>query len=240
MAGHSQFKNIMHRKGAQDAKRAKQFTKIIREIYVAAKEGGGPDPELNSRLRVALINARQENMPKENIDRAIKRAAGEDGDISYEALRYEGRGPGGISLIIEVLTDNKNRSACEIRTILQKHGGSLGESNSTTFLFDHLGYIAYPASLDQENFFFHAVEAGACDVLFEEEAFIVLGPFEKFSSMREMLSDEFGDPMSAQIIWKPKLSIEIKDEKHQQTLGNLIETLEDNDDVQFVWHDFRE
>jgi len=233
MAGHSQFKNIMHRKGAQDIKRAKIFSKISREITVAVKEGG-VSPESNSRLRSALLSAKSENMPKDNIDRAIKKALGGDGDADYQFVRYEGYGPGGIAIIVEGLTDNKNRIASEIRSVFSKFGGSLGEANSVSFQFEHVGYISYKKSdISEEEIFEAAIENGANDISVDDELFEVTCPIETLSELRDTLVKKFGDPVEARIIWNPKNTIST-DSKTKQGLFKLLEHLEDNDDVQYV------
>lgn len=233
MAGHSQFKNIMHRKGAQDKKRAQQFAKLGREIIVAAKTGG-PDPEANPRLRTALQAARAANMPKDNVERAIKRATGEGGDVNYEEVRYEGYGPGGVAVIVEALTDNRNRTAAEIRTIFSKNGGSLGETNSVSFQFERVGEIVFPAEIgDAEAVFEAAVEAGAEDVQSGDEGHVISCAADDFSSVRDALVERFGDPRSAGLVWRPLNTVAVNEEQ-AQTLLKLIDALDDNDDVQQV------
>ncbi len=233
MAGHSQFKNIMYRKGAQDNKRGKIFSKISREITVAVKEGGA-NPESNSRLRSALLSAKSENMPKDNVDRAIKKALGGDGDADYQFVRYEGYGPGGIAIIVEGLTDNKNRTAPEIRSAFAKFGGNLGETNSVSFQFEHVGYISYQKSeISEEEIFEIATENGADDISLEEEVFEITCPIEAFSELRDILVKKFGDPIEARIIWNPKNTI-ILDDETEKSLFKLLVQLEDNDDVQYV------
>ncbi len=234
MSGHSQFKNIMYRKGAQDAKRAKVFSKISREITVAVKEGGA-DANSNTRLRSALISARSENMPKDNIDRAIKKALGGEGNVNYQSLRYEGYGPGGTALIVEALTDNNKRTGPEVRAAFTKYGGSLGEENSVAFMFDHIGYIFYKLrdNLSEEAMFEAAVEAGADDVNTAEEGFEITCPIAQFATARDALEKTFGEPFIAKITWKPKNFVDV-DEQVGETLMKLIDALENNDDVQNV------
>lgn len=234
MSGHSQFKNIMYRKGAQDAKRAKVFSKISREITVAVKEGGS-DPNSNARLRSALINARAENMPKDNVDRAIKKALGGEGNVNYQSLRYEGYGPGGTAIIVEALTDNNKRTGPEIRSAFSKFGGSLGEENSVAFMFDHIGYIFYKSreNLSEEAMFETAVEAGADDVNTVEEGIEITCDISNFGVVRDELEKTFGEPFIAKITWKPKNFVDV-DDSTAETLMKLIDTLENNDDVQNV------
>jgi YebC/PmpR family DNA-binding regulatory protein len=233
MSGHSQFKNIMYRKGAQDAKRAKVFSKISREITVAVKEGG-PDPESNTRLRSALLSARSENMPKDNIERAIKKASGAGADADYQSVRYEGYGPGGVAIIVEGLTDNKNRTAPAVRSAFTKFGGSLGETNSVSFQFDHIGYIAYPKTAGSEDAIFElGLEAGAEDIITADEGYEIICAMEQLTAVRDSLIQKLGDPLEAKVTWKPKNTIAV-DEGTAKTLFKLIDTLEDDDDVQTV------
>lgn len=233
MSGHSQFKNIMYRKGAQDAKRAKIFSKISREIIVAVKEGG-TDPESNTRLRSTLLEARSENMPKDNIDRAIKKAAGGDDTSNYQNVRYEGYGPGGVAIIVEGLTDNKNRTAPSVRSAFTKFGGSLGETNSVSFQFDHVGHIVYPQTVAEEEAMFEAaIEAGADDIVNEDEIYEVICSMENLSAVRDALIAKFGDPMEAKVIWRPKNTIAVDADTARSVL-KLIDLLEDDDDVQYV------
>ena len=236
MAGHSQFKNIMYRKGAQDAKRSKIFSKLSREITVAAKSGL-PDPEHNAALRAAVLAARAQNMPKDNIERAIKRAAGNDG-ANYEHVRYEGFGPGGISIIVDGLTDNRNRTAGEVRAAFQKHGGTLGESGSVSYMFDQVGRIVYPESVGSyEKVFEAALEAGASDVEAGDEGYEVFCEMDDFSAVRDALQETLGDASSARLIWRPQNTIEV-DEEQASTLFKLLDVLDDNDDVQNVFANF--
>jgi len=233
MAGHSQFKNIMHRKGAQDAKRAKVFTKLIREITVAAKMGA-PDPTSNPRLRAAITAARAANMPKDNVDRAIKKATGGGDDTNYEEIRYEGYGPGGVAIIVESLTDNRNRTASEVRAAFNKYNGSLGETNSVSFMFNRVGAVHYAASVaDAEAMLEAAIEAGAENVDSSEEGHEVTCAPDDFSTVRDALESQFGDPSEAGLTWKPTTTAPV-DEDAARTLFKLIDVLEDNDDVQKV------
>jgi YebC/PmpR family DNA-binding regulatory protein len=232
MSGHSQFKNIMYRKGAQDARKAKVFSKISREITVAVKEGGA-DSESNTRLRSALLSARSENMPKDNVDRAIKKALGGEVGAEYHDIRYEGYGPGGVAIIVEALTDNKNRTASEIRSAFAKFGGNLGEANSVSFQFDHVGYISYPKEVaSEEKMFEVAIEAGADDMICDE-GFEIICPPKQLSLVRDELIKKFGDPQEAKIIWRPKNLVAVAGDA-AGTLFKLLEVLEDNDDVQYV------
>ena len=233
MAGHSQFKNIMHRKGAQDAKRAKIFTKIIRELTVAAREGGA-DHHSNSRLKSAMLSAREANMPKDTMDRAIKRGEGGEDGANYEEIRYEGYGPGGVAVLVECLTDNRNRTAAEVRSTFTKSGGNFGETGSVSFMFDHLGLMRYPektASFDQ--MFEVAVELGAEDVKSEEGFYEIYCAADSFSVVREGLIAKFGDPESARLTWVPKTITPLSGDEAKSYL-KFIDTLEDNDDVQSV------
>ncbi|MTJ83386.1 MAG: YebC/PmpR family DNA-binding transcriptional regulator [Telmatospirillum sp.] len=238
MAGHSQFKNIMHRKGAQDAKRAKVFTKLIRELTVSAKSGL-PDPNANPRLRAAVQAAREANMPKDTIERAIKRGAGGDGDTNYEEVRYEGYGPGSVAIIVEALTDNRNRTASEIRSAFSKHGGNLGETNSVSFMFDRVGAVHYPASAASADAMFEAaLEAGADNVDSDEDGHDITCAPDSLNAVREALEGRFGAPASARLDWRPQTSVPVADEQAAQTLLKLLEVLDDNDDVQRVQANF--
>jgi YebC/PmpR family DNA-binding regulatory protein len=232
MAGHSQFKNIMHRKGAQDAKRAKIFTKIGRELTVAAKSGA--DPEFNPALRAAILLAKTNNMPKDNIERAIKRGAGGDDDANYVEISYEGYGPGGVAVIVDALTDNRNRTAAEVRSIFGKHGGNLGESGSVAFQFKRCGAISYPAaSAKDEAMFEVALEAGAEDVVSDRDGHEIITAPDDFAQVLDGLKAKFGEPQSAALSWKPNITVAV-DEERARTLMALIEALEDNDDVRSV------
>ena len=227
----------MHRKAAQDKKRAKVFTKLLRELVIAAKEGGA-DPTANPRLRSAVAAARVANMPKDNIERAIKRGAGGvDGD-NYEEVRYEGYGPGGVALIVEALTDNRNRTASEVRSAFSKHGGSLGETNSVAFNFNRVGRITYPLSVaDGEAMLEAAIEAGADDLESDDETHVVYTQPDALQEVRTALEGNYGDPQEFKLGWVPLSTIAI-DEEQAQTLFKLIEVLEDNDDVQEVIANF--
>ncbi len=237
MAGHSQFKNIMYRKGAQDKKRAKVFGKLIREIMVAARTGL-PDPASNPRLRAALASARAANMPKDNIDRAIKRAVGGDDATQYEEIRYEGYGPGGVAVIAEALTDNRKRTASEVRAAFNKFGGTLGETNSVSFMFDHVGLIRLDHGVgDAEAVFEAAVEAGANNVESGGDGHEVTCAPDDFSTVRDALAERFGDPQEARLAWQPQTTIEV-DEEQAETLLKLLDALDDNDDVQQVSANF--
>ena len=233
MAGHSKFKNIMHRKGRADAARSKLFSKLAREITVAAK-GGLPDPNMNSRLRLAVANAKAESMPKDVIERAIKKGSGGDAE-SYDEIRYEGFGPGGVGVIVEVLTDNRNRTASNVRSIFTKNGGNLGETGAVSFMFDRVGRIVYPASAGSEDAIMEAaIEAGAEDVESDEETHTVYTAFEQLSEVAAALEQALGEAKSTSIAWRPKTLSPITGEP-AATLMKLIEALEDDDDVQNVY-----
>jgi len=237
MAGHSQFKNIMYRKGAQDAKRAKAFTKLIRELTVAARQS--PLPENNPRLKAAITAARDANMPKDTIERAIRRGAGGDDSSSYEEVRYEGYGPGGVAIIVEALTDNRNRTASDIRATFSKLGGSLGETNSVAFNFERKGVVRYDAKVaSPEEMFEAALEAGAEDVASDRDGHEVVSAPDDFAQVRDTLHDRFGAPNEAKLTWRPMSSIEVDDDGQAETLIKLLDALEDNDDVQNVAANF--
>ena len=234
MAGHSQFKNIIHRKGAQDAKRAKLFAKLAREITVAAKSGM-TDPKQNPRLRNAIINARHENMPNDRINKALQKANSNEDSTQYTEMRYEGIGINGIFLIIETLTDNRNRTASEIRSILNKNGGILGETGSASFNFDRIGEIKYNSkNISKEKFFDFSIDKNALDVI-EGEAYIIAtcNP-EEFGKFRDDLEREFGEPQKSELIWKAKNFIQL-DSDTEKKVFSLIDFLEENDDVQRVF-----
>jgi YebC/PmpR family DNA-binding regulatory protein len=237
MAGHSKFKNIQHRKGRQDKIRSKLFSKLSRDITIAAK-AGLPDPNANSRLRLAIANAKAESMPKDVIDRAIKKAAGGEAD-TMEEIRYEGFGPGGVGLIVEVLTDNRNRAASNVRSIFGKNGGALGESNSVAFMFDRMGQITYPAkAADEDAMMEAAIEAGADDVESdEEEGHVIYTAFEDLNAVAEALSARFGDPKSTSIVWRPKTTTPVAGDQ-AATLMKLLDALDDEDDVQSVFANY--
>ena len=237
MAGHSQFKNIMFRKGAQDKKRAKIFSRIGREITIAVKTGGGPDPASNPRLRLAIQNGRAENMPKDNIERAIKKAIGNEADTMDE-MRYEGYGPGGVALIVETLTDNKNRTAAAVRSYFSKNGGALAETGAVSFMFDHVCEIIYPLSAGSaDDVLEAAIEAGADDVVSDDQRHAIYCGFEETSDVTTALTASLGDPTSANIIWKPQTLTAVGAEKGE-TLLKLISIIEDDDDVQNVYANF--
>ena len=233
MAGHSHSANIAHRKGAQDAKKAKQFTKLIRELTVAAKSGL-PDPAANPRLRAAIAAARQANMPRDTLERAIKRGADPGEGENYEEVRYEGYGPGGIAIIVEALTDNRNRTAGEIRTAFDKNGGTLGSTNSVAFMFNRVGSISYPAkAANAEDMFEAALEAGASDVVSDSSGHEVICATEDLNQVREALEKKFGAPERAALTWRPQTTVPVGEEQ-AETLFELLEVLDDNDDVQSV------
>jgi YebC/PmpR family DNA-binding regulatory protein len=236
MAGHSQFKNIMHRKGRQDAVRSKIFSKLGREITVAAKQGL-PDPTMNPRLRLAVQNARAQSMPKDNIERAIKKAAGGDAD-NYEEVRYEGYGPGGVAVIVEALTDNRNRTASNVRAAFTKAGGAMGETGSVGFMFNRVGEITYkPEAGSVDDVMEAAIEAGADDVASDEDGHVILCAFEDIGDVSKALEGVLGEAESIKAIWKPQTTAPVDEEKAQSVL-RLISTLDDDDDVQNVYANF--
>jgi YebC/PmpR family DNA-binding regulatory protein len=236
MAGHSKFKNIMHRKGRADSVRSKLFSRLSREITVAAKSGM-PDPAMNPRLRLAVANAKAESMPKDNIERAIKKAVGGDAE-TYDEIRYEGIGPGGIGLIVEVLTDNRNRAASNVRAIFSKNGGNLGASGSVAFNFDRVGQITYPAKAGSEDRVMEAaIEAGADDVESDEESHVIYTAFESLNEVVQALEAQLGEPKSASIAWRPKSLTPVTGDQ-VATLMKLLDALEDDDDVQNVYGNY--
>jgi YebC/PmpR family DNA-binding regulatory protein len=236
MAGHSQYKNIMHRKGRQDAVKSKLFGKLAREITVSAKTGL-PDPAMNPRLRAAIIAARAENMPKDNIERAIKKAAGGEGD-SYEEIRYEGYGPGGVAVIVEVLTDNRNRTAGEVRAAFTKSGGNLAETGAVSFMFDRVGVIEYDAkAASPEAMFEAALDAGADDVVSSESGHEIYAAADQYGSVAKALEAKFGEPRKAALVWRPQNTVAVGDEQGEKLL-KLIENLNEHDDVQNVYANF--
>lgn len=236
MAGHSQFKNIMHRKGRQDAVRSKMFSKLAREITVAAKTGL-PDPDMNARLRLAIQNAKAQSMPKDNIERAIKKASGADSE-NYDEVRYEGYGPGGVAVIVEALTDNRNRTASSVRSTFTKAGGALGETGSVSFSFDRVGEITYKASVGSADKVMEAaIEAGAEDVTSDEDGHTIICGFEDIGEVSKALEASLGDAETIKAIWKPQNTVPVDEEK-AQSLMKLIDTLEDDDDVQYVYSNF--
>ena len=237
LAGHSKFKNIMHRKGRQDAKRGKVFSKLIKELTVAAKSGL-PDPDMNPRLRTAIAAAKAANMPADTMNRAIKKASGGDDDTNYEEMRYEGYGPGGVAVIVEALTDNRNRTASEVRAAFTKFGGNLGETGSVNFMFDRVGLIVYgPDAASTDDMFEAALEAGASDVDSSDDGHEVICDPDDFSAVRDSLEEKFGAAEAARLDWKPQTSVAV-DEDVGSTLLKLLDALEDNDDVQRVAANF--
>src|SRR6516225_5443534 len=236
MAGHSQFKNIMHRKGRQDAAKSKLFGKLAREITVAAKLGT-PDPAMNARLRAAVIAARAENMSKDSIDRAIKKAQGGDTE-NYDEIRYEGYGPGGVAVIVEALTDNRNRTASDVRSYFTKTGGNLAETGAVSFKFDRVGLIEYDAkAASADDMLEAAIEAGADDVVSTEDGHEIYAVQDSFASVAKALEGKFGEPRKAALVWKPQNTIAIDDEKGEK-MFKLMELLNDHDDVQNVYANF--
>ena len=236
MAGHSQFKNIMHRKGRQDAVKSKLFGKLAREITVSAKLGL-PDPAMNPRLRAAMLAARAENMPKDNIDRAIKKALGGDAE-NYDEIRYEGYGPGGVAVVVEVLTDNRNRTAGEVRAAFTKSGGNLAETGAVSFMFDHVGVIEYDSKVASPDAMLEAaIDAGADDAVSHEGGHEIYASQASFRDVAKALEAKFGEPRKAALTWKPQNTVPVDDEKGEK-LFRLIETLNEHDDVQNVYANF--
>jgi YebC/PmpR family DNA-binding regulatory protein len=236
MAGHSQFKNIMHRKGRVDAVRSKMFSKLAREIFVAAKMGM-PDPAHNPRLRAAIIAAKQQSMPKDNIQRAIDKATGA-GAENIEEVRYEGYGPGGVALIVETQTDNRNRTGSDIRSTFSKYGGALGEPNSVIFMFDRVGVIAYPKAKGSDDAMLEtAIDAGADEVVSSEESHEFITALENYGTVRDALENKLGEPIAAKIEWRPKTMSPVSDE-NGETLIKLLEILDDHDDVQTIYGNY--
>jgi YebC/PmpR family DNA-binding regulatory protein len=236
MAGHSQFKNIMHRKGRQDAVKSRLFGKLAREITVSAKMGL-PDPTMNPRLRAAIIAARAENMTKDTIERAIKKALGGDAE-TYDEIRYEGYGPGGIAIIVEVLTDNRNRTASDVRSTFSKNGGNLAETGAVSFMFDHVGVVEFDAKVASADAMLDAaIEAGADDVVSSDGGHEVYASQDSFREVARALEAKFGEPRKAALVWKPQNTISVDDEDGEKLL-KLIETLNDHDDVQNVYANF--
>lgn len=233
MAGHSKFKNIMHRKGAQDKKRAKIFTRLIKEIIVASKSGA-PDPAANPRLRAAIAAAKAENMPKDKIEAAVKRGAGEGEADNYEEIRYEGYGQGGVAIIVEALSDNRNRTASEVRATFGKYGGNMGETGSVNFMFDHVGEICYPLDVATEEAMLEAgIEAGADDVRQDEEYHRIITEMEALHEVAGVLETHYGEATSAKLVWQPQTLTPVDEEKAEGLL-KLIDVLDDLDDVQEV------
>jgi YebC/PmpR family DNA-binding regulatory protein len=236
MAGHSQFKNIMHRKGRADKARSKLFSKLAREITTAAKMGL-PDPAMNARLRAAILAARAENMPKDGIERAIKKSQGSDAE-NYDEIRYEGYGPGGVALIVEVLTDNRNRTAGEVRATFTKSGGNLAETGAVSFMFEHVGVVEYDADKASADAMLDAaIDAGAEDVVSGEGGHEIYTTQDSLAGVAKALEAKFGEPRKSALVWKPQNTIALNDEQGEKLLS-LIETLNDNDDVQNVYANF--
>ena len=236
MAGHSKFKNIMHRKGAQDARRAKKFARLTKELQVAVR--GGTDPSSNPRLRSALSACRAVNMPKDNIERVIKKA--EDGENSnLEEIRYEGYAPGGVALIVDALTDNRNRTAAEVRSSFTKYGGNLGETGSVSFMFNNVGQIVYKKNIMSEDEIFDiAIEVGANDVKADENNYEIITSLNEFNNVREKLEGILGIPDQAELIWYPENNVQIDDERKATSILKLLDTLDNCEDVQGVYCNF--
>jgi YebC/PmpR family DNA-binding regulatory protein len=238
MAGHSKFKNIQHRKGAQDQKRAKIFTKLVREIITAARSGA-PDPLSNSKLRHAISAARGANLPKDRIEKAIKQGSGNLDQDDYHEMRYEGFANGGVALIVEALTDNKNRTASYVRSAFTKYAGNLGETGSVSFMFDHVGIISYPASVASEDKIMElALDAEVLDVASNDETHTFYTSIENFTKSMDIISERLGDPLEANLGWRPQNSIMVSNEDQLKTLLKLIDTLEESDDVQRVFANY--
>ena len=236
MSGHSQFKNIMYRKGAQDAKKARVFAKLARDITIAAKSGM-PEPDKNPRLRLAIQAARAESMPKDNIERAIAKASQTAGGADYVSMRYEGFGPGKVAVIVEAMTDNKNRTASNVRTIFGKRGGVMGESGSVAFNFERIGFIQYPLdAADADKMFESALEAGANDVETDDEHHNIETLPDDLNAVTEALEKVFGTPSASRLEWKPTVTTEITDEETARKFLEFVDALEDDDDVQKVYH----
>ncbi len=236
MAGHSQFKNIMFRKNKQDAQRSKLFSKLSREITVAAKQGM-PDPAHNPRLRAAILAAKAQSMSKDVIDRAIKKSQGGDAE-NYEEVRYEGFGPGGVAIIVEALTDNRNRTAADVRAAFSKYGGAMGENGSVSFMFSRVGSIVYPSNAGDADFMLElAIDAGADESITSSEGHEFLSKVEDFAAVRDALEAKLGAPISAKIIWRPGNTVQVNEES-AETLTKLLDTLDDHDDVQNVYANY--
>jgi YebC/PmpR family DNA-binding regulatory protein len=236
MSGHSQFKNIMHKKGRQDAMRSKLFSKLAREITVAAKMGL-PDPSMNARLRAAVLAARAENMPKDNIERAIKKAASAEGE-TYDEVRYEGYAPGGVAVIVEALTDNRNRTAGEVRSCFAKAGGALAETGAVAFMFDRVGSIVFDHKVASDEAMLEAaIEAGADDVVSGPDEHEVITAVETLRDAQKALEAKFGEPRRASLAWRPQSTVAVDDEAGEKIL-RLVGALEENDDVQNVTANF--
>lgn len=237
MAGHSKFKNIQHRKGAQDKKRAKIFTKLVREIITAAKMG--TDVNNNPRLRNSIIAARSQNLPRERIEKAISSANDSSNTENYTEIRYEGYAPSGIAIIVEALTDNKNRTAAEVRAAFTKFGGNLGETGSVSYMFDHLGVIRYPLQIaSTDSILEDALEAGANDMIPEEEFYLIYTDIENYAQSLEILTSKYGEPIESYISWIPKNLITIDNKDKAEKLLKLVDLLEESDDVQNVFGNY--
>ncbi len=238
MSGHSKFSTIKHKKGAKDAKRAKIFTKLVREITVATRQGQ-PDPDANPRLRNAVISARKSGLPRERIETAIKKGSGELQGENYEEIHYEGYGPGGVALIVDALTDNRNRTASDVRSAFSKQGGNLGETGSVGFMFERVGIIEYPVSAASADAIFEAaVECGADNVESSEEAHNITCTIDDLTSVRDALIAKYGDPESARIGWVAKITSEVANVEQAESILKLVDALEDLDDVQYVTGNF--
>ncbi|HET9617108.1 MAG TPA: YebC/PmpR family DNA-binding transcriptional regulator, partial [Pseudolabrys sp.] len=236
MAGHSQFKNIMHKKGRADKARSKLFSKLAREITVSAKLGM-PDPDFNPRLRAAILAAKAENMPKDNIERAIKKSQGGDTE-SYDEIRYEGYAPGGVAVIVEALTDNNNRTAGEVRAIFTKAGGNLATTGAVSFMFDHLGTVEYDAKVaTADQMLEAAIEAGAEDVVSDENGHQIVTKTDTLHEVAKALEAKFGEPRKSGMMWKPQNTVAVDDDAGEKIL-KLMDALDDNDDVQNVYANF--
>ncbi len=236
MAGHSKYKNIMYRKGAQDKKRSAMFSKLSREITVAAKSGT-PDPDMNPRLRSAVLAAKAQSMPKDNIERAINKASTGEGD-NYEEIRYEAFGPGGVSLIIEALTDNRNRTATNVRVAVSKNGGNMGAPGAVSHAFDRLGLINYPASVgDADTVFEAALDAGAEDVTSTEDGHEIWTALENLHGVAKAIEATLGEPEGTKLAWRPQVMVSIE-EGDANTLFKMLDVLDDDDDVQTVWGNY--
>jgi YebC/PmpR family DNA-binding regulatory protein len=236
MAGHSQFKNIMFRKGKQDKERSKLFSKLAREITVAS-QSGLPDPNHNPRLRTAIIAAKAQSMPKDNIERAIRKGQGGDAE-NYDEVRYEGRGPGGVALIVEALTDNRNRTSADVRSTFAKYGGEMGASNSVAFLFEHVGQVVYPRNKGSEDQMLElAIDVGANECVSTEDGHEFLTALDDFIAVRDALEAKLGQPTSASFVWRPQNAVSVRDEAADQLI-KLVEALDDHDDVQNVFGNY--
>jgi YebC/PmpR family DNA-binding regulatory protein len=237
MAGHSKWANIKHRKGAQDAKRAKVFSKLGKEITVAAKLGGG-DPAMNPRLRLAIATAKGQSMTRDAIERAVKKGAGDTGGADYVEMRYEGYAPGGVAVIVDTLTDNKNRTAGDVRSVFGKNGGNLGETGSVGFMFDRIGQVIYPLAVSSADAMFEAAaEAGADDVESDDEHHVIICAADSFAAVNEALEKKYGEAVQAGLTWRANIAAEV-DEEQAASVLKLIDALEDLDDVQHVTTNF--